>query len=167
MIDSLERALTVTGTVREASEPEVQSPAAIPVVPLDLFPLDGPASLLRWGLLDWFGFTLRRSDVAPGGWSCEADLREPPRIPLRGTTLDAVLRSAGVALGWDVREDQPAPVLRQDIDGWWLEWFTEIGDPVFLSDDKYATHWFAISSAAQYPEAVAFVGHYTARMMKG
>lgn len=98
-----------------------------PCVRLDLFPLDGPASLLRWGALEddigglWFTspYGLGFYDINED-WSNRSVEGNDVEVPLRGTALDALARSMGVALGWPVEEDGPAPVFRRHTETWFL-----------------------------------------------
>lgn len=131
-----------------------------PTIPLDLFPLDGPASLLRWGPLSAPDCVIREYHGEPvavdpaGGW-----VALPLAIPLRGTALDAVLRSVGAALGWPVEEEGPAPVLDKMTAAWLLtlgderRWFLD-SPPVVPPVRDYAVPGI---SALSYPAAVAAV----------
>lgn len=94
---------------------------ADPTLPLDVFPLDSDANLLRWGPLyvrtgrdDWTA-----EPTLDGVWLMDDGEREHLDredmghivVPARGLALDAILRSTAAALGWEVGEDGPAPRL--------------------------------------------------------
>lgn len=131
-----------------------------PHLPLDLFPLDSPSSLLRWGPLQRHPGGLvvnefhdgRVVAFSQGGLVLVAP--EVERIPLRGVALDAVLRSVGVALGWPVTENGPGPVLEAGEFRW------------LLSFGLDRLEWFDFDPTLPYPEAVALVARAVAGRAK-
>lgn len=133
-----------------------------PTIPLDLFPLGGPARILRWGPLSAPDCVIREYHgepvaVDPAG----GRVALPLVLPLRGTGLDAVLRSVGVALGWPVEEDGPAPRLVREVDYRAVQWvlILDASDGVRVCDFREIGGDFTVPgiSTLSYPAAVAAV----------